>query len=178
MLRCCFNKLLAVCIFYYCFSLFFESNQIYFGYILSSPSTPPRSSSTFLPIQLHVLSLKKQKQNPQKCGVHFVLANYSWWWGLSWSVVNIPSVTPLEEKQTNPIFQQLSIEKSFLVRGGTLCHYFPTPVLAWACVGLHILSESLGIHLCPCPVVCGKQFPWSPPLSPALTVFPPLRWRG
>lgn len=46
--------------------------------------------------------IKKPKQNETTNsqiyhGVYFVLANYSWAWGLPWSVVDIPSEIPLEK---------------------------------------------------------------------------------
>lgn len=45
-----------------------------------------------------------------------MLVNYSWAWGLPWTVVDKPSVTPL----IYSLSQQASITNSFLVRGVTL----------------------------------------------------------
>lgn len=32
-----------------------------------------------------------------KHAISFILANYSWAWGLPWSMVHIPSIAPLEK---------------------------------------------------------------------------------
>lgn len=75
---------------------------MYFNHTLSLHSTLPRLSH--LPTQpilvLFLLSLlplkkKKNKNNTEKHGTYFVLANYSWAQGLPWSVVDVPNDTLL-----------------------------------------------------------------------------------
>lgn len=143
--------------FYYCFNLIFES---FIQYILGvfflllqlllDPTQPPYPSNFMF------FFLKNRNKTHKKCGVHFVLVNYSWWWGLSWSGVNVPSVTPLEEKQIYPVFQRLPTEKSFLVRGGTL------PLLSHPCAGLSLCWSSHSVRVSGnsyMPLPCGV---WEP----------------
>lgn len=67
-------------------------------YILSILSSPPAllwsSSPTRYPPKFIFLSLKKIKKKTWVC---FVLSNYSWAWGLPWTVVERPTVTSSEK---------------------------------------------------------------------------------
>lgn len=117
---------------------------------LSLPPTLPRASpfctcSTSCPfsllkenqIQNQTIKKRMHTNTPQKFGICFVLANYSWVWGLSWSVVAIPNVTPL--KKTD--FPSLSSYHLQIASWSGLCLFVHIPFvlgfcLAWTCAGL------------------------------------------
>lgn len=67
--------------------------------------------------------------------VHFMLTNYSWPWGLPWSVINIPNETLLEKKL---IFPLETVTDSFWVSGGSPYLFPPLSAgtLPWTFVGL------------------------------------------
>lgn len=80
--------------------------------------------------------LSLHSKNPNE--VYFVLANYSCPWCFLWSVVNIPSDTPLKKNHLS-LCQQRSIVKNFLVKGGTL--YLPPLFSAGILSGLNLYSS-------------------------------------
>lgn len=67
------------------------------------------------------------KQKQRKHGICRVLASYSSVQGLAWSVVDKPSVPPLE-KSDFPFLSKSHFQIIFLINGGTLC-LFSFPVL-------------------------------------------------
>lgn len=79
------------------------------------------------------------KQKPhRKHWVSFVLANYSWTWGLPWNVIAITSVTPLKKTDFHlPSSQQL--QTAYCI-GVELHTTSPSPSsgfsLVWTCSGL------------------------------------------
>lgn len=62
--------------------------------------------------------MKQNKRHTQIHGVTFMLANYSWAWGLPWVWLIDPGTPPRENWFS--LYQQLLIAEGFLVKGGTL----------------------------------------------------------
>lgn len=58
-------------------------------------SHPPLPSYNFM--FSCTLSQRRKSTKRQTYRVHFMLANYSWLWGLPWCVADVPSNTPLEK---------------------------------------------------------------------------------
>lgn len=95
----------------------------------------------------------KTKQNGTKSSqkyhwVHFVFMSYSWAWGLPWSVVEIPSETPLEK--TDFLCQWEPITDTFWVRDVTLCQLSTLSAvtlsglnLYWSWTCSHSLCDSI-----------------------------------
>lgn len=86
-----------------------------------------------------------------------MLTNYFWAWSLPWSMVNLPTDTPLE-KQTTLIFfslsQQVSIVNSFLIRGQDFACVFL--VRFCICAGL-LHAATVSEFVCISPVVSGRH---------------------
>lgn len=85
-----------------------------------STSSPPENQMRIKEVT-NTLTLKKKTSKTkihkqEKHGVHLVLPNYSWAWGLPWSVVAMPADTLLEKTDFSfPDSYQLH---RFLARGG------------------------------------------------------------
>lgn len=89
---------------------------LYFDHILSPSSDPPQppyslSFMLFLSLKPPPPTTTKTHTHTLKCGVFLDLANYSWAWVLSQSMVNVPSVSPLKKTDFPfPSFYQLQID--------------------------------------------------------------------
>lgn len=116
---------------------------------------------------------KIPKQSRKKL-ILFVLANRAGAWGLPWSVVDISSVTPLEQTDFhNPTRYQLQIT-SWVELG--LCVHFPFSILGcglvWTCTSLPRAVTDCWVHMGISLVVPGCR--WLVPLLPLLSFSPSL----
>lgn len=145
------------------------------------PSTNFQILPTSLPTQTHTLSPRKithkikiktnkktvrwknaktkQKVHKKTYGVHFGFSNSFWALKLPWSVVDIPSNTLLGGKNWFfPLYQQVSISNSFLIRDETL---HPRPLFSVGILsGLNLScrhGQSLWVHMCITSVVSGRH---------------------
>lgn len=184
---------------YFLFKVFFYIT--YSHYILFSFFNFSQVHPTSLPIQLHdLLALSKYrkqwkskqtnkkykhiKESTWKHGVHFVLASYSWTWGLPWNVIDKPREAALQKIS----LQQVFMANGFLAGAGLCVH----PSLL--CAGIlssrklcrsRVCSPGVCVFLCAPGLLCLKALFLCIHLLPvALTVFSllfnidPWAWEG
>lgn len=91
----------------------------------------------------------KNANTTKKCGVHFVLATFSWPRGLPWTVVGAPAGTSLEK--TDCPFPAGVDCQTLLVKNGTVCLLF----LLWGGIfsGLN-LCRVCSCYTCLCESTC------------------------
>lgn len=91
--------------------ILWEFSTIYLESILSLFSFLPRFFFTSLTTQFHDFFLFLKKKIHKNHSVQCMLPNSYWVWDLSWSVVDIPNVTPLKKTRfPSPKCYQLQIE--------------------------------------------------------------------
>lgn len=98
--------------------------------IFPSLSSPPRSSPTFLPFQVHILSSSFSLQ-PKQVQFVFVLADYSWLWGLPCGVIIEPDVTSLKRTDSSSSSHQMPVAPPL---GAKPCTHLPSFMLGFCLV--------------------------------------------
>lgn len=100
-----------------------------------------------------------------------MLTDYSWTWGLLWSVVDRARVAPLKKTA----FPWSSSDQFWIASWpGVGCGHFPAPCWDFICLGLAqvfcMLPQSLRLHVCISPVLSAELSLWSRPPPPVLTI--------
>lgn len=125
------------------------SSQIY------SLSTSLSLSLSHHPSLLFLNTSSLSNQLIQSCIIQLF-----WVWGLLWHVVSISGITPL--KKTNSSLR--TVIKYQQLEMGLLVHPAPSPFcnLVWLkCAQvIGMKSQVLWCHMCNCPIVSKRQFPW------------------
>ena len=103
----------------------------------------------------HYICIQKEKAHKNMLGFFVCVLTLSWGQGLTWSVVDIPRVTPLV--QTDFFLSQKVLVTNKFWLGVGLCACFA--FLCWDFVSMKrvqvlcVLSESLCVHVCSSPIV-------------------------
>lgn len=125
--------------------------MFFFSFTLSKKDQnkrPTRQKVTKAPLHTHTQKQKMPTQQ-KKCGVHFVLATFSWPRGLPWTAVGAPAGTSLEK--TDCPFPAGVDCQTLLVKSGTVCLLF----LLWGGIfsGLN-LCRVCSCYTCLCESTC------------------------
>lgn len=127
--------------------------MFFFSFTLSKKKNqnkrPTRQKNKKAPPHTYTLTKAKNANTTKKCGVHFVLANFSLPRGLPWTAVGAPTDTSLEK--TDCPFPAGVDCQTLLVKSGTVCLL----LLLWGGIfsGLN-LCRVCSCYTCLCESTC------------------------